>query len=115
MQNVRKAITAIVIALVFIGIAKANNPTAPEGTQEKVVVVKNTSEKSIAIFAGPKEGIRDPKINTYGGMSTNKVYVYPNDVVCLMTVEKKPVACTVVKTETTSVEINTSGTTITGK
>lgn len=115
MDTLRKTIAAIVIALVFIGISKANNPNAPEGQTEKVVIVKNTSGNGIAIYAGPKEGIRDPKINTYGGMSTNKVYVMPNDVVCLMTAEKKPVACTIVKTETTSVEINSSGTTITGK
>ena len=114
MQNIRKAITAIIIALAFIGISKANNPNAPE-TQEKIVTVKNTCGNGIAIYAGPKEGIRDPKINTYGGMSTNKVYVMPNDVVCLMTVEKKPIACMVVKLETTSVEINSSATTIIGK
>lgn len=115
MQHVRKAITAIIIALVFIGISRANNnPTAPE-SQEKVVTVKNTCGNGIAIYAGPKEGIRDPKINTYGGMSTNKVYVMPNDVVCLMTADKKPIACTIVKQETTSVEINSSATLITGK
>lgn len=115
MDNLRKAITALIIALAFIGAAKANNnPTAPENA-EKVVTVKNTCGNGIAIYAGPKEGIRDPKIATYGGMSTNKVYVYPNDVVCLMTADKKPIACTIVKPETTAVEINSSATLITGK
>jgi hypothetical protein len=91
------------------------NPVAPSSNQEKVVLVKNTCEKSIAIFAGPKEGIRDPKMNSYGGLSTNKVYVMPNDVVCLMNDEKKPVACTIVKPETSSVEVNSSGNGITAK
>lgn len=91
------------------------NPVAPSSNQEKVVLVKNTCEKSIAIFAGPKEGIRDPKMNSYGGLSTNKVYVMPNDVVCLMNDEKKPVACTIVKPETSTVEVNSSGTSVTAK
>jgi len=91
------------------------NPVAPNTNQEKVVLVKNTCEKSIAIFAGPKEGIRDPKMNSYGGLSTNKVYVMPNDVVCLMNDEKKPMACTIIKPETSSVEVNSSGNGITAK
>lgn len=83
--------------------------------QEKVVTVKNSSEKSIAVFAGPREGIRDPKLKTFGGLSSNTVYVVPNDVVCLMSPDKKPIACAIVKNETTVVEINTSATAVTGK
>ncbi len=87
---------------------------APQG-KELVLTVKNGCEKSIAVFAGPKEDIRDPKLNLYGGMSSNKVYVRPNDVVCLMTSDKKPSACTVVKPGMTSVEVNSSGNAIAGR
>ncbi|MCW5908569.1 MAG: hypothetical protein KIS94_11970 [Chitinophagales bacterium] len=95
-------------------LASNENPTASTN-QERAITVKNNSEKGVAIFAGPKENIREPRVQTFGGLSTNKVYVSPNDVVCLMTDDKKPIACTIVKAETTVVEINTSATGVTGK
>ncbi len=95
-------------------LASNENPALPN-TQEKQVTVKNSSERSIAIFAGPKEEIRDPRLRTYGGLSSNSVYVKPNDVVCLMSGEKKPIACTIIKPETTVVEVNSSATAVTGK
>ncbi len=90
-------------------------PVAPPVGKEVTIVVKNTCEKSVAVFAGPRENIKEPKLNAYGGLSTNKVYIHENDVVCLMTSDKKPVACTVIKPGMTTVEVNTSGTGVMGK
>jgi hypothetical protein len=108
------ALTASALAAYSQNPAPNNSSTTPVN-QEKTVIVKNTSEKSIAVFAGPKEGIREPRLNTYGGLSSNKVYVKVNDVVCLMTDDKKPIACAIVKPETTSVEVNVSATGVTAK
>ncbi|MFN8285855.1 MAG: hypothetical protein U0V74_03825 [Chitinophagales bacterium] len=90
-------------------------PVAPPVGREVTIVVKNTCEKGVAVFAGPRENIKEPKLNAYGGLSTNKVYIHENDVVCLMTSDKKPVACTVIKPGMTTVEVNTSGTGVMGK
>ena len=92
-------------------------PSAPPAVVGKEVTIslKNTAEKPIVIFAGPKENIREPKINTYGGLSMNKLYLHENEVVCLMTNEKKPMACTMIKPGITSVEINTSANSISGR
>lgn len=120
-----KTIGKVVMGIMFCGVfswssygqpllANNENPTLPN-MQEKEVTVKNSSERSIAIFAGPKEEIRDPRLRTYGGLSSNSVYVRPNDVVCLMSGEKKPIACTIIKSETTVVEVNSSATAVTGK
>lgn len=92
-------------------------PSAPATLVGKDVVItlKNSSERPIAIFAGPKENIREPKIFTYGGLSSNKLYLHENEVVCLMTVDKRPTSCTVLKPGITSVEVNTSGNSVAGK
>src|SRR5688572_5497300 len=65
-----------------------DKPTAPAADQERAVTIKNSCERGVVIFAGAKEGIRDPRLNTYGGLSINKVYVTPGHVVCMMTVDK---------------------------
>jgi hypothetical protein len=121
MKNMKKVLvtvcalcTAIVNGYTQNLVASNENPTA-SSNQEKTVIIKNNSEKRIAVFAGPKEGIREPRVITYGGLSSNKVYVMPNDVVCLMTDDKKPIACAIIKPETTVVEVNTSATGVTGK
>jgi len=80
--------------------------TPPARGKEVTIAVKNTSGKGIAIFAGPREEIRDPKLSSFGGMSTNKVYVRENDAVCLMTSERKPIACVIIKPGMTTVEVN---------
>ncbi len=96
--------------------ATTAKPDAPvQANKEVTITIKNTCEKGVAVFAGPKEEIREPKLNTYGGLSTNKVYIKENDVVCLMTNEKKPIACTIVKPGMTTVEVNTSATGVTGR
>lgn len=100
---------------------EAEKPAAPATVkQDLVITLKNSSEKPIVIFAGPKEEIRNPKIQTYGGLSKNTLYLQPNNVVCLMSGgnesgETKMVACTLIKPETKQVEVNTSSTTISSK
>ncbi|HWB64229.1 MAG TPA: hypothetical protein VG603_12005 [Chitinophagales bacterium] len=95
--------------------AVVNNPTAPASNTDMTITLKNSAEKPVAIFAGPKEEIRDPKLKTVGGLSKNTLYVQVNDVVCLMTDDKKPRACAVITPAVTTVEINTSATTIATK
>lgn len=88
---------------------------APAANTEMQVTLKNTAATNIYVFAGPKEEIRTPRVETYGGYSKNTIYVQPNDVVCLMNAEVKPMACTVIKTGTSSVEVNPSGNGISSK
>ncbi len=83
--------------------------------KEVTITLRNTSERPLAVFAGPKEGIRNPKVMAVGGISLNKLYLRENEVVCLVTVDKRPVACTVIKPGVTTVEINSAGTTVTSK
>jgi len=91
-------------------------PTVSTTTQsELVITLKNSSEKKIVIFAGAKEDIRNPRIQEYGGMSTNKLYLKENEVVCLMTAEKKPMSCTIVKPGVATVEVNSSASVIVSK
>lgn len=100
-------------------VALEEKPDAPAQAtvgKDVVITLKNTSERPIAIFAGPKENIRDPKIFTYGGLSSNnKLYLHENEVICLMTVDKRPSSCTVIKPGITLVEVNTSANAISGK
>jgi hypothetical protein len=100
-----------------IKLSKNTETPVAATTQGKEVVInfKNGAEKPVAIFAGPKEEIREPKLNTYGGMSSGKLYVKENEVVCLMTTDKKPIACALIKPGITSVEVNSSANAITGK
>jgi hypothetical protein len=86
--------------------------TAPK---EVTILLKNVSEKKIVIFAGAKEDIRSPRIQEYGGMSSNKLYLKENEVVCLMTVEKKPMSCAVIKPGVATVEVNSSASVIVSK
>ncbi len=98
-------------------VAESEKPVVvtPAG-KEVIITFKNMAEKSVAIFAGPKENIREPRIFTYGGLSkNNKLYMRENEVVCLMTADKRPVACTVVKPGVTVVEVNVSANGISSK
>jgi len=81
------------------------------------ITIKNSSEKSVSIFAGSKTEIKNPKTKTksFGGLSKNTVYVKISDVVCLMNAQEKPTACTDIKATTTVVEINSSANGISGK
>lgn len=82
---------------------------ATSANTELQVTLKNTAATNIYVFAGPKEEIRTPRVETYGGYSKNTIYVQLNDVVCLMTAEVKPMACTVIKRGVSTVEVNPSG------
>ena len=90
-------------------------PMAAPAGKPVIITLHNTSEKSMAIFAGPKDELKDPKIKPVGGLSTNILYLKENDAVCLMTVDKRPSACTIIKPGVTTVEINVSGNAISGK
>jgi hypothetical protein len=92
-------------------------PAAPSAIVGKEVVInlKNSAEKPVVIFAGPKENIREPKINTYGGLSLNKLYLHENEVVCLMTNDLKPKACAMIKPGVSTVEIDISANTLSGR
>ena len=84
--------------------------------KEIIVTFKNTCDRPIAIFAGPKENLREPRLQTFGGLSTNnKLYVKENEVVCLMTEDKKPKACVILKPGITIVEVNVSANGISAK
>lgn len=91
-------------------------PAAPAVAAKEVqITLRNAAEKSVAIFAGPKEEIKDPKVTVVGGLSKNTLYLKENDAVCLMTVDKRPVACTIIKPGITSVEVNLSANGISSK
>jgi hypothetical protein len=129
MKTALKILTLLLTSLIYssaysqeVAILNSPNPTEKEvkpavaaNSNEVVITLRNTSEKPVPVFAGPKEGIRNPKIKAIGGLSKNTLYLEVNDVVCLMTNDLKPVACTNIKAGVNSVEINTSATTVTAK
>jgi hypothetical protein len=95
---------------------KVDAPAATPVGKEVVISFVNTCGRPVAIFAGPKENIRAPRIETYGGLSRNmKFYLHENEVVCLMALDKRPTACTVIKPGVTTVEVNTTADGIVGK
>lgn len=80
------------------------------------VTIKSLCERPVPIYAGPRVGLKKPKIQTLGGMSTNTLHVKSNDVVCIMSSDgKKTMACVNLKTTTTALEVNSSGSDIKGK
>lgn len=102
---------SVAVALGWITCSYAQDGPKPEVT----IAIKNGSENKIYVFAGPKEEIRNPRISTYGGLSTNKVYVKEGDVICIMSEDNKPKSCAVVKPGMSAIEVNTSATTVTPK
>jgi hypothetical protein len=126
MKTMIKTFTSILILMAFITKSSAQNAEAsstsdlpkivtkmeaplPNTGKEVIIDFKNRSEKSVAIFAGPKENIRNPRIETYGGLSNfQKFYLKENEVVCIMAPDKSPKACTVIKPGVTLVEVNTA-------
>ena len=95
--------------------AVVDAPVAQSANKPLIITLKNSAEKSVAIFAGPKEEIKDPRITVVGGSSKNTLYLKENDAVCLMTADKHPVACTIIKPGATMVEINVSANAISSK
>ncbi|HRG89788.1 MAG TPA: hypothetical protein PLW44_12260 [Chitinophagales bacterium] len=133
MKKVLKAISCVMMLTLFVTVASAQNevavnvpkataivenPTAPAAntaSKEITIVLRNGAEKSVAVFAGPKDQLKEPKITVVGGLSKNNLYLKENDAVCLMTVDKRPVACTIIKPGITTVEVNASANGITSK
>lgn len=133
MKKVLKAMSCVMMLTLFVTIASAQNevavnvpkataivenPTAPAAntaSKEVTIVLRNGAEKSVAVFAGPKDQLKEPKITVVGGLSKNNLYLKENDAVCLMTVDKRPVACTIIKPGVTTVEVNASANGITSK
>lgn len=97
--------------------AVVNAPVQPANANAKPVTIslRNNAEKSVAVFAGPKEELKEPRITVAGGLSNNTLYLKEGDAVCLMTIDKRPVACTIVKPGVTSVEVNVSANAISSK
>ncbi len=133
MKNVLKTILCVCLFGAFADTANAQTtgnlvvprpatavmetPTQPANANAKAVTItlKNNAEKSIAVFAGPKEELKEPKVLVAGGLSKNTLYLREQDAVCLMTVDKRPMACTVIKPGITMVEVNTSANAISSK
>ena len=95
--------------------ATAKKAVVPAPGKEITVSVKNLAEKNIALFAGNREGLKDPAIKELGGHSTNTLYLRVNDVACIMDDKKKPKSCAEVKATTAVLEVNSSGTVILAK
>ena len=91
--------------------------TTPAIGHAVAVELKNLSEKSVTIFAGRRDELKNPKAKqkVYGGLSTNTLYVSVNEVVCIISPQEKPGSCANVKTGTTKMEVNAAGTVITAK
>jgi hypothetical protein len=98
--------------------AMIETPTAPAPApagKAVIITLHNAAEKSVAVFAGHKEDLKEPKITVVGGSSRNVLYLTENDAVCLMTVDKRPAACTIIKPGMSTVEVNVSANGISGK
>lgn len=103
-------------ALVNKATAVIETPSAPTPAGKAVIItLHNAAEKSVAVFAGHKEDLKEPKITVVGGSSRNILYLTENDAVCLMTVDKRPAACTIIKPGMSTVEVNVSANGISGK
>lgn len=103
-------------ALVTKATAVIETPTAPTPAGKPVMItLHNAAEKSVAVFAGHKEDLKEPKSIVVGGSSRNILYLTENDAVCLMTVDKRPAACTIIKPGMSTVEVNVSANGISGK
>ena len=88
-------------------VAKKASPVVPG--KEVTVTLKNLSEGTIAIFAGPKDELKNLTMKkTVGGLSKNTLYVRVNEVVCILNGEKT-VSCAAIHANTTLLEINSSG------
>jgi len=48
----------------------------------------------VSVFAGSKENLKKPTVKIVGGLSKNTLYLKQYDVVCIMSNDKKPIACT---------------------
>ncbi len=95
--------------------APVKKAVVPAPGKEVTVTVKNLAEKNIALFAGNREGLKDPSIKELGGHSTNTLYLRVNDVACIMDDKKKPKSCAEIKATTTMLEVNSSGTVVLAK
>lgn len=131
MKKLSKITAVIVLQMMFthfafsqtsmkdVPTAEASVSTKPTPTivygKELTVTIKNTSELPVYIFAGPREEVRNPKVQELGGISLNKLYLRENEVICLVSKEGKPSACTVIKPGTATAEVNSSGTNISSK
>ena len=83
--------------------------------KDVTVTLKNLSEGTIAIFAGPKDELKNTlKKKTVGGLSKNTLYLHVNEVVCILNADKI-VSCVAIQGTTTFLEINSSGNIITAK
>ncbi|MBP6732885.1 MAG: hypothetical protein KA149_12540 [Chitinophagales bacterium] len=92
----------------------AKKPATVYG-KEVQVTLKNMAEGTVAIFAGPKEDLREvTKRKTVGGLSKNNLFLRVNEVVCIVKGEKT-VSCASVKATTTLLEINSSATELIAK
>jgi hypothetical protein len=131
-MNMTKLFTSALLLFAFFGNSNAQTAEASMGTtlprlanvsapavaagKEVVIDFRSYCERPVAIFAGAKENIREPKIQTFGGLSNyQKLYLRENEVVCLMLPDKRPTACTIIKAGSTSVEVNASGNQISSK
>ena len=85
-----------------------------QNASQKIVLV-NKCERNLLIFGGPKEQFKSPKLRDVGGLSENIFNLKVGEVVCLVDSKSKPVACYKIEKSTGIVEINSSGTTITGR
>lgn len=79
-----------------------------KASKEVTLEVKNTAEKRVSVFVGPREEYNNPKITGLGGLSSNTFYVKEGDVVCIMDENNKSKACTIVKPNITLIQINKS-------
>jgi hypothetical protein len=90
--------------------------SAPAPVKKDITIdLKSLCEANVAIYAGPKEGLKQHKVNTVGGLSKTKLYVKTYDVVCIISAAGKVQSCADIKPQTTVAEINVSGTVITAK
>jgi hypothetical protein len=122
MKSTLKAIFTMSILLMltnaFCQGTGANAPMKKAAIGNSVAIeLKNLCEKDVRIFAGRRDELKNPKSKekVYGGLSTNTIYASVNEVVCIINDQGKPTSCTNVKTGVTEVEVNKSGTVITGK
>jgi hypothetical protein len=102
------------------GTVAMNNPETEKKTEEVksdvpvkakeiTLDLKNSCERKVLVFAGPKTDLFSGKGQYIGGVSTSKMFTVEGDVICIMNDPKTIQACSIVKEGLTKVTVNSSG------
>ena len=126
----KASLKSTLIAIVSLSLLHVNAQTSSNNVSKPMIKrsmtssgtsvaigLKNLSDKSVTIYAGPKEDLEKPEARqkVYEARGTNTIYVSINEVVCIMHEGGKPISCADVVPGAAEMEIDGAGNSITVK